>query len=457
MEDSKKNYRTAARTHITDFLKKNADRSVSVHDIMKSLEEDSFEVNISTVYRYLGKLSEEGVVNKYSSDNGEQALFQYTAPSRNCDDHLHMQCKECGRMIHLDCDFMDEITEHIMKHHGFEISCKGSVLYGICEKCRSAVNVLALFVILTLSTLLMSGCSNIGSNTGFADDGKLHIVTTIYAAYDFARQIGDSRVDVRLLLKPGSEAHTFEPTPADIITIEQCDIFICSGGENDSWVDTIIESIDNPDMTIIRMTECVNNLFEEEIVEGMQAEHESSEEEDETEWDEHVWMDLDNAATICQTISDEYCLRDPEGESFYNSLLDAYLLELESIDNEIRLIVNNAPRDELIFADRFPARYFTERYGLKYYAAFPGCSENTEASASTVSFLIDRTREDNISTVLKIELSSGKLASVVSEATGAAIGTFYTGHNITAEDFEAGLTFADMMRRNAELLAFALY
>lgn len=131
-----KSYRTAARRGITEYLMENADRSVTVGDIMNGLKKDSLDINASTVYRYLSRLTEEGLVNKYMSERGDSALYQYAGKARCCSEHLHLQCKNCGRVIHLDCDFMDEITEHIMEHHGFEIVCRGSVLYGLCDRCR---------------------------------------------------------------------------------------------------------------------------------------------------------------------------------------------------------------------------------------------------------------------------------------------------------------------------------
>lgn len=310
-----------------------------------------------------------------------------------------------------------------------------------------------------LTAVVCTGCAKSDSRqSGFSNPGDIHVVSTLFVGYDFARQIGAGNAEALLLLKPGSESHSFEPTPKDLITIEQCDVFICTGGENDAWVDTMLDAIDNPDMRIIRMTECIDTLLEEEVVEGMQSdEHEEHEDgDDHEEWDEHVWMDISNAVSVCEAIAQTYGEIDPEHSQDYLSACEAYKEELEGIDADLRNIVDTAARKELIFADRFPARYFTERYGLDYYAAFPGCSENTEASASTIAFLIDKTREDAIPAVLTIELSAGKLAEAVSKETGAGILTFYTGHNVTADDFEAGLTYAEMMRRNAETLRTAL-
>lgn len=334
--------------------------------------------------------------------------------------------------------------------------------------------------------LVLTGCagSKAGGYRPFDDNGHVHVVASIFAAYDFARQVGGSNADVKLLLKPGSEAHSFEPTPRDIIAIEKCDVFVCTGGENDAWVDTILDAIDNPDLKIIRMTECVDGLLEEEEVDGMHAEggmlagilgtghhhheheeheeheehdvHDGHEGHDEAEWDEHVWMDADNAILICNELSRVFAETDGAHAADFAKNCEEYTAILREADSDIKKIVESADRREVVFADRFPARYFTERYGLEYSAAFPGCSESTEADAATVSHLINKVRDDGIHVVFKMELSSGKLAAAVAEETGAKVGTFYTGHNVTAQDFEAGITFADMMRENAKLLQSAL-
>lgn len=315
--------------------------------------------------------------------------------------------------------------------------------------------------ILTMIMIFCTACSSAATQKS----DRVQILTTVYAAYDIARQTAGSYADVTLLLKPGSEAHTFEPSPQDMITLSNCDILICAGGENDAWVDTLLDSIDAPQMHIIRMLDLVDAL-EEEIVEGMEEEEEEhhhggedhdEDEDEEIEWDEHVWMSPANAALIAAGISETLCSIDPDHSSDYAEQLKSFKSELSAVDAEISSVVSAGTRRELIFADRFPARYFVEAYGISYYAAFPGCSENTEASAATVSFLIDKVREDQIPVVLKIELSTGKLADTVSAETGAKVMTFYTGHNVTADDFNAGMTYIEMMRRNIEVLKAALY
>ncbi len=318
----------------------------------------------------------------------------------------------------------------------------------------------------------IAGCTKNGSEMSSQDFGitesgnlqnesRLKVVTSIFAAYDFARQVGLEYADVSLLLKPGSEAHSFEPTPADIISIEKCDIFICTGGENDAWVEKILGAVDNPDLVVIKMMDCAEDLFEEEEKEGMQAEGGffgiPEQEDGHEEWDEHVWMDTDNAVNICSKIYNTFTELAPEHADIFRRNYEAYAAELMRVDKLLTTLAEESERRELIFADRFPARYFTERYGLDYYAAFPGCSENAEASAATVSFLIRTVRSEKVPVVIQTELSAGRLAAIVSEETGAAVETFYTGHNVSADDFESGVTFVQLLERNAELLKKALY
>lgn len=288
------------------------------------------------------------------------------------------------------------------------------------------------------------------------DDQGPKVVTTIFASYDFARQLTDDRASVSLLLKPGAESHSYEPTPQDIILIGESDLFIYVGGENDAWVDEILESMDTSKMKIVRLLDCVQAV-EEELVEGMEAEEEEEEgEEEESEWDEHVWTDPKNAILICEEIKKQLVQIDPGHEAQYQEKLTAYEKELKLLDQDFAGIVANAKRQELIFGDRFPLRYFTEAYGLTYYAAFPGCSSETEPSAATVSFLTDQVKKDQVPIVFQIELSNGAIAKSIAEATGAKVETFYTCHNVSLEDFEAGVTYVDLMRRNIEPLKEAL-
>lgn len=300
------------------------------------------------------------------------------------------------------------------------------------------------------------------------DPTKLQIVCSNFPAYDFAREIAGDRAQIMLLLKPGAEVHSYEPSPKDIAAIEESDLFIYNGGESEAWVESLIDG----DIKAVRMMDCVEAL--EESNEGIYAadndvhgdahghehdEHDGHDEHDEheEELDEHIWTSPLNAAKICRAICDELCTIDPDGTNEYILNFEVYNAELMELDIEIRTTVLNAERKTLVFADRFPMRYFTMEYGLDYFAAYPGCASQTEPSAKTVAFLIDHVREEGIPAVLYMEFSNEKMADVICEDTGCKKLPFYSAHSVTAQQFEDSVTYLDLMRMNIETLKEALY
>ena len=285
------------------------------------------------------------------------------------------------------------------------------------------------------------------------NDGKLNVTAVLFAEYDLARQVSGELADVTMLLPPGSESHSYDPTPQDIIAIENSDIFICGGGESDSWIDSILSTIEDKDMAVIRMAE-VCQLREEEIVEGMQSE--KGEKSDETEYDEHVWTSPKNVVLILNEIERSFCEKDPENADAYHENAEKYRNEIISLDAEFKELREKSVRDEIIFADRFPMRYFADEYSLKYYAAFPGCSSEAEPAARTVKFLIDKVRNDEIPVVFTIEFSNRAIAYAVSDETGAKILEFHSCHNVTKEQMASGETYVSLMTRNLENLKEAL-
>ncbi|MDR1735030.1 MAG: metal ABC transporter substrate-binding protein [Oscillospiraceae bacterium] len=286
------------------------------------------------------------------------------------------------------------------------------------------------------------------------DTGLLRVVATIFPPYDFVRTIAGDKADVTMLLPPGSETHSFEPTPQDVLRIQNCDVFIYNGGESDAWVEDILESVDTSGMRIVKFIDCVE-VLEEEIIEGMEEE-EADAGEEETEIDEHVWTSPRNAKLIVQRISDTLCEADPANAALYKANTETYEAQLDSLDREFQAVVDNAVRKTLIFGDRFPFRYFAETYGLDYYAAFPGCSTETEASPATIKFLIDKTKAEGIPVVFKIELTNGKMAQAIAEATGAKVLELHSCHNLTKADFTAGKSYIDFMQGNLSALKEAL-
>ena len=299
--------------------------------------------------------------------------------------------------------------------------------------------------LLMLLCLLLCGCTA----EHLPQSDKLQIVCATYPAYDFAREIAGDKAEITLLIKPGAEVHSYEPTPKDVVRIQESDLFICNGGESEEWLEALLHD----GMNVLYMMDCVEAVAEEEK-EGMYI---RGEEEEEEELDEHVWTSPVNAALISSEICSRLCEIDPENATFYTAEKDAYTAQLMALDAEFHRVIDNASHKTLVFADRFPMRYFTREYGLEYFAAFPGCSSETEPSAKTVAFLIDRVREEELPAVLYMEFSNEKMADVICEDTGCKKLPFYSAHNITAQQFEDGVTYLDLMRINLESLKEALY
>lgn len=290
------------------------------------------------------------------------------------------------------------------------------------------------------------------------------VISSNFVGYDFARAVTGDKSEISMLLKPGAEAHDFEPTPEDIINIKNADLFVYVGGESDEWIENLLEGNEIPAEKTLRLMDLVE-VKEEEVSEGMEEhdhehdhehEHEHEHDHEHIEYDEHIWTSPLNAIKLVNGIEAKLSAIHPENKSAYTQNADNYISRLLAIDQKIRDVVSSSPKKELIFGDRFPFRYFVDEYGLGYYAAFPGCSEQTEASSQTIAFLIDKVKTDNIKTILKIELTSDKLAKTIAEETGAKILTLNAAHNISKEDFESGLTYADIMEANIDVLKEAL-
>ena len=305
-----------------------------------------------------------------------------------------------------------------------------------------------LVLIIIIGAFAITGCNKQDSN-------KITIIASSFPGYDFARALTKDikNVEVKMLLKPGSEMHSYEPTPQDIININNSKLFIYIGGDSDNWIDGLLKDINTDNTKLVKLMDLVD-LVEEEEVEGMEEEHE--EEEEETEYDEHVWTSPQNAITILKKLKEEIIKVEGIDNDKVEKNENYYEKELSNIDSQFKEIVLNAKRKEVIFGDRFPLRYFVDAYGLKYYAAFPGCSEQTEASAKTISFLIDKVKKDKIPVVFHIELSSGKIAQTIADETGTKVLVFKTGHNISQSDFDAGITYVDIMKDNINVLREAL-
>ncbi len=324
-------------------------------------------------------------------------------------------------------------------------------------------------IIIALAVAIMVGIGAVLTITHKPKDNKkLSIVTTNFPAYDFARAVAGDKADIKMLIQPGAELHSFEPSPSDIIDIKNSDLFIYTGGESDEWVEDILTSSDDKQIRSFKLMSAVE-LLEEEEIEGMEEhehEHEHSDtdsdehhhehEEGEIEYDEHVWTSLRNSQKIIGSLAKELGEISSENKNYFETNADSYNQKLAKLDSEFQSIVDSAKRKTLVFGDRFPLRYFVEDYGLEYFAAFPGCSEQTEASNQTIAFLVDKVKSEKIPVVLKIEMSSDAIARTIARETGVKYLTFNSAHTISAEDFDNGKTYADIMESNLEVLKEAL-
>ena len=308
----------------------------------------------------------------------------------------------------------------------------------------------------------------------------LRVIATIFPQYDFIRQIAGDRVELSMLLSPGAESHGFEPTPRDIIALNEADLFIYVGGHGDDWVHPILASIGREDMRTVALLDLVDAVYQE-IVEGMEVyhdhddhdhdddhEHDDHDHEDDDhddhehdddheyehneEYDEHVWTSPRNAILIVQALTEVLAEMDSDNADFYRENAAAYIAELRELDAAFAEVVAQGLRSTIIFGDRFPFRYLTDAYGLTYYAAFSGCSADTQASPTTIAFLITKMQEENIPVVFHIEFSNKLIANTIAEATGAQLVELHSTHNVSHADFNAGVTYLDLMWRNVENL-----
>ncbi len=330
---------------------------------------------------------------------------------------------------------------------------------------KKSKRVFAVFFCLLLATGILSGCGKVVSSSTASQNGSktLKIVTTIFPEYDWVREILGDKADnaeLTILLDNGVDLHSYQPTADDIIKISDCDLFLYVGGESDGWVEDALKEAINKDMQVINLLDVLGEqVKEEDIVEGMEVEEEESEDEDEPEYDEHVWLSLKNAKTLCNAIADALETTDPANKDAYAANAAAYLEKLVALDGEYQTVVDNASRNTVLFGDRFPFRYLVDDYGLNYYAAFVGCSAETEASFETISFLSGKVDELGLPCVLTIEGTQHKIAETIVQNTAEknqSILTLDSMQSITSTDAANGTTYLSIMESNLDVLKQAL-
>ena len=321
----------------------------------------------------------------------------------------------------------------------------------------------------------LSACGSANDTSAVSGDDKLQIVTTIFPEYDWVMNVlGDNpaNAEVTMLLDNGVDLHSYQPTADDILKISTCDMFIYVGGESDEWVEDALKTA-NKDMAVINLLEVLgDSAKEEEMVEGMQEseheheheggdadEHEHEHEEGEAEYDEHVWLSLRNAAAFTGIISKELQTIDSANASIYKSNSDAYIKKLNDLDKQYSDAVSASSVKTLLFGDRFPFRYLTDDYGLTYYAAFVGCSAETEASFETITFLAGKVDELSLHAVMTIEGNDHRIAETIVQNTASKdqqILTMDSMQSTTSKDVEGGTTYLSVMENDLSVLKEAL-
>jgi zinc transport system substrate-binding protein len=344
----------------------------------------------------------------------------------------------------------------------------------------------------------------VGSADPVTEPGRLKVVTTLFPYYDFVRQIAGDDVELTMIVPAGMDSHSFEPTPADMRTMQAADLMICNGGAMETWVESVLDALDTSDMQVVTLMDYVDT-YEEEIVEGMEDDdhdhaghdhsghshshddhdaencddethdhshddhdhdnhsddHENHDDHDsqdhdgheiEIEYDEHIWTSPVNAMTCVEVIRDTLCEMDPEHAAEYEQRAADYLDVLKDIDAGFREVSENRVRNLIVVGDKFPFRYLAEEYGLSYRAAFSGCSSDTEPSAQTIAYLIDKIRDEKIPVIYYLELSSHRVSDIIGEETGAEPLLLHSCHNVTRAEFERGITYEELMRQNIENL-----
>ncbi|WP_329380034.1 metal ABC transporter substrate-binding protein [Anaerofustis butyriciformans] len=322
--------------------------------------------------------------------------------------------------------------------------------------------ILCALLVLAMSLSCFFGCSLKSDEKG--NDSKIKIVTTIFPEYDWVMNIlGDKKdnAEVTLLLDDGVDLHSYQPTADDMLKISNCDLFIYVGGESDEWVSEVLKKADNKNMKVINLLDVLGDKAkEEEVIEGMQSDHEHEEgEEHEHEPDEHVWLSLNNAKVLVNKIGTTLMEIDSKNKDVFSDNTKNYITKLDELNEKYQETIKNANKKTLIFGDRFPFRYLLDDYGLKYYAAFAGCSAETEASFETVSFLSKKTDELSLNYIITIEGSDGKLAKTIisnTKSKNQKVLTMDSMQSTTSKDIKSGKTYIDTMEKNLKVIEEAV-
>lgn len=274
------------------------------------------------------------------------------------------------------------------------------------------------------------GCSYTPKN-----DGKISVVATVFPIYDFARAVGGDKIDLKLLIRPGTEVHSYDPRPSDIAAIEKSDLFAIIGGESDEWARRLI----NGSKRKLNVLELMN--YTELLTE-----------DGEDEYDEHIWTSPTNAVSMAEAVCDALCGIDSQNAEYYRKNAAEYTDKIRAVKEELSVAVGSMPKKYILVADRFPFKYFVTEFGIDYSAAFGGCASDTDISLKTMTRLVNDVKKHGCTAAYYTELSNRQIADALAEETGIKLLQLHSAHNVTLEDFKSGITYVDIMRRNAEVL-----
>lgn len=309
--------------------------------------------------------------------------------------------------------------------------------------------IFALFMVLLLLCGTLTACGQ----AQHEDSGKLKIVCSVFAPYDFARQITGEKAEITLLLPPGVESHSYEPVPDDIISIENCDLFFYVSEHTETWVEQILDSVKNPGVERLDIASCLGlHIHEHEHEHG----HEEEEHDEDCELDEHIWTSPKIAMDMVRLMTEKICAADPENAGFYIANAERYLAEIERLDTEFRILIDTAKRKEIVSGSRFAMKNFTVEYGLEYTAAFDSCVDNTEPSAAVIAKIMDKINGDGIPVIFYEELIEPKISAMVSQETGAKMLLLHSCHNVSMQELASGASYVSLMRMNYQNLKEAL-
>jgi len=480
-------YHTEQKKILIEYMRANSHRALSAEEISEGLaRERGSALGRSTVYRLIHKMTEDGSVKKFVSADSRKATYQLVE-CEHCDAHLHMKCTDCGQLFHMDEKISDELLRVISENNDFLVDESETVLLGRCSNCKSGgqsnkksrktenystkvvnktiKNTVCCILTFFLVLLSFAGCG------AQKDDGRIDIVCTVFPIYDWVRELvgeDSDTVSVSLIVKNGTDPHSYSPTPSDIVKISSCDILFYVGGESDLWVGDVLSGKVNENMKKAPLLELVKDRC---LVLGHDHSHsESGDIDSESDhnhehsgenslYDEHIWLSLKNAAYIVHDISDTLSESIPERSEEIAKSAESYISKINALDSEYAEAVESSAKRPLIFADRFPFAYLTEDYGIEHYEAFSGCSADSEASFETVTLLASRLDELTLKHILILESSTEDLARTVIDASrgkSAEILRVDSMQSITEKDISAGADYLEIMRKNLAVIRTAL-